>query len=85
MAELKLSTSWKKGLTEDQIKELRAEILSSPLFRKHTISIINELDADAVKESISKDALDKDNWALRQAYNCGYRQALSELKSLLQF
>lgn len=83
MSELKLNTTWSKGLSEEEVIELRSNISSSQFLRRRIISILEEKIQKAVSESISKDALDRNNWALRQADNCGYRRGLEEFKTLI--
>jgi hypothetical protein len=83
MSELKLNMSWSKGLTPQEDKELRADILSAPVLRKRLKALLEEKERDADKSSFSLNNIDKPNWELRLAENCGYRRALSEIISLI--
>lgn len=80
---VKLKVSWTQGLSKQNEKELRADILSAPLLRKRLIFLLEELDKAADKNSFSLTNLDKPHWELRTAENAGYRRALNEIISLI--
>lgn len=72
-----------KGLTEDERMEITQDFIRSHALRKRLSAIFNEKISSSRGKSISVDAYDSPNWALRQADEIGYERALNEVISLL--
>ena len=83
MSDVKFKESWTQGLSEQEKKELRADIIAAQLFRKRLVKLLEDKDRDADKEFMSKTTLDKPNWETRVAEHFGYRRAINEIISLI--
>lgn len=83
MAEVKLSQSWRDGLSDAEVSELKREIKGSPLLMRQLASVLKTMEDKSLKEMITKEGLLEPNWAIRQAELCGYRRALSEMEKIL--
>lgn len=78
-----MKTTWTKGLTEEQVVEVKQEFVGAFHFRKRLSAIMQEKADAKRKASIGEAAYDNPNWALKQADQTGYERAISELISLI--
>lgn len=72
-----------KGLNEQEKEELRAEFMSSALFRRQLTLAVQSLADASGRASISEKAYESPNWAYKQADAVGYERAVSDVISLI--
>jgi len=79
-----MKTSLTSGLKGDALKNVKAEFISSPVFRQRLEEVLHKKIVSNQKDMRSKDNLDNPNWALKTAFNTGYEAALIECINLLK-
>ncbi|HET8689238.1 MAG TPA: hypothetical protein VFM18_21715 [Methanosarcina sp.] len=79
-----MKTTWTKGLTGQDKEEMQSLFHSSARLRSRIKLMIEEKINASRTKSVSEDAYDTPNWALKQADAIGYERALKEIISLMQ-
>ena len=79
-----MKVSWTKGLDKDLKEEVTLSFKSSSVMRKRLKALIEEKEALARKQSISKETYESPSWGFLQADNNGYLRALHEILSLIE-
>lgn len=78
-----MKTSWTKGLTPEQVTEVRKDFQASAILRRRLKELCEEKMDASYAVSASKDAYANPNWAYLQADARGYERALKEIISLI--
>lgn len=77
-----MKTTWTKGMSPEQKKEMEASFSSSAFLRMRAIDVCKEKMDVCRKASISSDAYDSPNWPYKQADAVGYQRAMQEIINL---
>lgn len=81
-----ISLEWVKSLpTEKEKKDFEKILRNSLLVLNRLYEILNEKQISIDKQTINPKDFDNPNWAYKQAYKCGQKSILQDLKDLLNF
>lgn len=78
-----MKVSLLKGLTDQQVDEMRQDFASAANLRQHLINVLKDKIETNNKLTRSKSAYEIANWGFLQADGVGYERGLLEVISLL--
>jgi hypothetical protein len=78
-----MKSTWTKGLTPEQMIELKKDFVGSVILRKRLQQIIEDKLKSSRNVGMAKETYGNPSWAYLQADSKGFERALSEIISLI--